>query len=87
MAEHRECEYFGIDPKIVEAFERRIKRLLSDMEKHELSLFLGSTCSIRANDYNENHQLIVAVFNARNVSGGCGACSTSFTDDGMLRGE
>ena len=86
MPEYNECEHFGIDPKIVAKFENRITKLLKDMDKYNLSLFCGSSCTIRADDRGEDgRELIVGSFSGRNTDGGCGACSPD--EYGLLRGE
>ncbi len=85
MPEYKECEHYGVDPKIVKRFESRITRLLRDMDKHGLSIFCGSTCTIRANDFYKDRQLVVGHFRAANQDGGDGG--TYEGDDGLLRGE
>jgi len=86
MPEYNECIHYGIDPDVVKRFEVRINRLLKDMDKYGLSLFCGSSCSIRANDYDAGgHQLVVGSFSGSNADGGCGASSDH--GDGLLRGE
>ena len=85
MANLNECEYAGIDVKIVEKFEKRITKLLADMAKHKLSLFCGSGCSIRYDDFKNNRELIVGNFSGRNTDGGDGAIYSD--EDGLERGE
>ena len=85
MAEIKECEHAGLDIKIVERFEKRITRLLSDMDKYDLSLFCGSGGSIRYEERKDGRQLVVGYFRGNNHDGGCGAV---FLDkDGLQRGE
>jgi hypothetical protein len=85
MANLNECKYAGIDVKIVEKFEERVTKLLADMAKHKLSLFCGSACSIRYNDFKNNRELIVGHFSGRNTDGGDGAIYPD--EDGLERGE
>jgi len=70
MPEYAECEHFGIDHKIVGRFEKRVKKLLADMDKVGLSLFCGSSCTIRADNFVDGQQLIVGHFLGDNADGG-----------------
>jgi len=82
----KECEHFGIDPAIVRRFEVRIERLLRDMDREGLSLFCGSSGSIRANDMDiSGRLLVVGSFYGKNHDGGDGGFSGD--GDGFLRGE
>jgi hypothetical protein len=85
MPNYDECTHAGIDPQIVARFERRISRLLKDMDMHGLSIFCGSSSgTIRYNDGQER-PLIVGEFSGHNHDGGDGAV---FPDaKGLERGE
>lgn len=86
MANRKECEHYGIDVEIVEKFEKRITKLLKDMDGHKLDLFCGSSCSIRAKNWNEKgRQLVVGHFLGGNTDGGAGG--TIEDECGLLRGE
>ncbi len=85
MAEIEECKHYGIDPKIVERFEKRIERLLRDMDKYGLSLFCGSAGTIRADDFYEGMPLVVGHIRGTNHDGGDGGVSSEY--DGLQRGE
>jgi hypothetical protein len=85
MAHINECDHVGLDPTVIERFERRITKLLADMDKYKLTLFCGSGGSIRYNDYENDRQLIVGDFLGGNHDGGDGA--TSPDENGLLRGE
>lgn len=85
MAEYRECEHYGIDPKIIERFERRIAKFLKDIDEYGLTLFCGSAGTIRANDYYEGMPLVVGYVKGQNQDGGDGGTSDRY--DGLLRGE
>ena len=70
MANGKECDHIGLDPKIVERFEKRITKLLRDMQKHGLNLFCGSSCSIDYVDDPHKTRLIVGDFLGQNTDGG-----------------
>lgn len=55
------------------------------MDKHKLSLFCGSACSIRYDNFENDRQLIVGHFAGNNADGGCGAILPD--EDGLERGE
>jgi len=85
MPNHDECQHAGIDPQTVARFERRMSRLLKDMDKHGLSVFCGSSSgTIRYNDGQER-PLIVGHFLGTNQDGGDGG--TSCDAHGLERGE
>ena len=86
MAFEKECEHIGIEIKVVERFEKRIEKLLKDMDKHGLSLFCGSCGSIRyCADTLNNTPLIVGDIHGTNHDGGDG--SYRIAEDGLMRGE
>lgn len=85
MSNYNECARAGIEPEVVAHFERRMSRLLKDMDKHGLSVFCGcSSGTIRYNDGQER-PLIVGHFLGTNQDGGDGAVLQD--EDGLERGE
>ena len=85
MANIKECDYVNIDPKVVERFESRIARLLKDMDKYGLSLFCGSSGSIRYYHRESGRSVVVGAFRGDNHDGGDGAARED--DDGIEVGE
>lgn len=71
MANIQECKNVGIDPILVEKIEKRIIKLLNDMEKYNLNLFYGNLATLRAIDWGNSKQKIIGHFLKHDANGEC----------------
>lgn len=84
MVYDQECRAAGIDPNSVESIRKRLERVCRDAEKLDISVFMGSGCTLRADD-GSIRKLILADLNISNGDGGDGGYKED--EDGLLRGE
>ena len=78
-----ECSAAGVPVEVVERLRKRQERLLRDMHAAGVSLFCGSSSSLRP--VHGDTKLILATITEGVVDGGCGAAWVR--SDGLLRGE
>lgn len=84
MENRKECLKAGLDPKKVGSIARRLERLCREADIIGISVFCGSSNTLRFND-GEKGGLIVASFFAPNADGGAG--DNVEDSEGYLRGE
>lgn len=84
-ANSNECEKADLDEKEVERIARGLASYAKQAEKMGMTIFGGSSLSLRFKDDNDLGALIVADCIANNVDGGCG--SHTYCEDGLMRGE
>lgn len=84
MANVKECEKVGVDPKKIDSITARFERLCREADKIGVTIFCGSSCSLRYNDGGEG-DLILSHLCVSNADGGAGDCNED--EYGYIRGE
>ncbi len=81
----RECAKARLDPQAVRKIARRLERVGHDAHLLGLTLFFGSSTSLRFTDYAARPPLIIASLELPNTDGGDGG--SRIDDEGYERGE
>ena len=79
-----EIEAAGLDPKTVESIARRIERVAMEADALGITIFGGSSSSLRFDDRSPLGPLILTHLKG-SFDGGCGAYAE--TSDGLIPGE